>query len=261
LGLRDLLAFLTTLPLGGGSLEGAASSFPLAPVAGLIVGGIAAGLGAVLAPLTPAGAGLLYAAAYVLVTGALHLDGYADVEDVLASGLRGSDALRVLKDPRRGSHSIAMLAGGLLASAGAAAALAARGAVILVVSAIEVHVGASEAMFAAARSSRPPPYRGLSTLFHKAAKSPGALRLNLAVLAPAAAAPLLASYPLGGWVRVVIAASAGLAASLAAALYARRRAEGVLGFVNGDVLGYIYEVSRIAGLLASALAVALYALL
>jgi len=150
-GFRDLLSFLTTLPVGGRSLEGAADSFPEAPLVGLLVGLAAGGLGGLAGLLWGSCmAGAVYMAAYTLVTGGLHLDGYADVEDVLGSGLRGGEALRVLKDPRRGAHALAMVvvdgiasvavAAGLYSAAGATGLAAAAAAVLAIDMALAHHV-------------------------------------------------------------------------------------------------------------------------
>jgi adenosylcobinamide-GDP ribazoletransferase len=254
-GFRDLLAFLTTLPVGGGSIEGAAEAFHLAPLAGLAVGLIAGAAGAAAGILWGACmAGAVYLAAYILATGGLHLDGFTDVEDVLGSGLRGGEALRVLKDPRRGSHAVAMLAAdALLASAAAAALYSGGGPLVLAAAAAATHAAAGASMVLTARNAPPPPYQGLSTLFHEAARRPGALRglaasLTLA-LAPTAALAALPASPAG--LLVLAASLAPLAAFPAGVWWALRVPVGVLGFANGDVLGYTYELVRAWGLLAS----------
>ena len=108
MGLRDLLAFLTALPLGGGSLEGAARSIHLAPLAGLLVGSlVAAAYTAGLEVLPPPGAAALALAAHLAVTGGLHLDGFADYSEVVLARARGGDAERILRDPRRGGMALA----------------------------------------------------------------------------------------------------------------------------------------------------------
>lgn len=108
--MRDALAFLTVLPVGvrhhpPGRL--AALAFP--PV-GLAVGGawVAVGWSAtsVWGPL--AGAALVLLADLVL-TGALHLDAFADVADGVASRRRGEDAIAVMRDPAVGAVGAAAL--------------------------------------------------------------------------------------------------------------------------------------------------------
>ena len=255
MGLRDLVSFLTTLPAGRGSLEGAARSFPLAPLVGALTGLLSGIAGAAGAALWGACAGgVLYTVAYILLTGGLHLDGYADVEDVLGSGLRGEEALQVLKDPRRGAHALVMVSAGLLASAALAGALAATGGPpALVLGGVTAHASAAASMVVLARRAPPPPYQGLSNLFHEAARGRGALRALAASLAAPAALALLAAVLADGQQAVALA-SASLAALLGAPAgvwLAIRGPVEALGFANGDVLGYSYEASRLAGLLAS----------
>ncbi|MEB2835666.1 MAG: adenosylcobinamide-GDP ribazoletransferase [Desulfurococcales archaeon] len=258
MGFRDLLSFLTTLPIGGGgSLEGAAEAFPLAPLAGGVVG-LMAGLAGAAAGILwgPIVAGVFYSAAYILLTGGLHLDGYADVEDTLGSGLTGGEALRVLKDPRRGSHALVMVAFNLLLSTGAAAAIYTdAGPLGLALAATITHAASGASMLLLARRAEPPPYRGLSTLFHRAARAPRALAKALAALAATEAAALAAAAASASWGSLAAALAPLTAPSIGVALGLRGPVR-VLGFANGDVMGYTYEATRLTGLLAAALAAA-----
>jgi adenosylcobinamide-GDP ribazoletransferase len=80
------------------------------PVVGLLLGGLLFGLDASLsATVPPLRAGLLVAA-WVLVTGALHLDGLADSADAWIGG-RGERErmLVIMKDPRAGPAAIAAI--------------------------------------------------------------------------------------------------------------------------------------------------------
>lgn len=86
------------------------------PGAGLIVGLIVAGAGWVGALLDPWTGALLALITWVLVTGALHLDGLGDVAD--ASGAAHKDRerlLSVLADPHVGSFGVTAIALQLLA--------------------------------------------------------------------------------------------------------------------------------------------------
>jgi adenosylcobinamide-GDP ribazoletransferase len=108
---RTAVAFLTRLPVPAPaepSLDRAAVFFPLV---GLLVGGIAAAVRAlgdqVLPPLP---ATLLAIAAALLVTGALHEDGLADVADGLGAHVSRERRLEILRDPRVGTFgSLALL--------------------------------------------------------------------------------------------------------------------------------------------------------
>ncbi len=103
--------FLTRLPV---SLQVAPANEELGrsvlcyPVVGLMIGALLVGLGRLLPEL----AGLLPAAillcVWVLLTGALHLDGLADSADAWAGGLGdGGRTLAIMKDPRSGPVAVA----------------------------------------------------------------------------------------------------------------------------------------------------------
>ena len=98
------IAFLTRLPVparGVPNLNRAAVYFPLV---GLLVGGIAAATRALADQvLHPLPATLLAVAAAVVVTGALHEDGLADVADALGAHTTRQRRLEILKDPRVGT--------------------------------------------------------------------------------------------------------------------------------------------------------------
>ena len=74
------------------------------PLVGAVIGGlvaaVAVGASLVLPPML---AGLLGAAAWVLLTGGLHLDGVADCGDGLACAASREKRLEIMKDPRLGS--------------------------------------------------------------------------------------------------------------------------------------------------------------
>ncbi|WP_010543806.1 adenosylcobinamide-GDP ribazoletransferase [Sphingomonas elodea] len=112
------LQFLTRLPLPTVAADEAAfvRSMRWFPAAGLVVGLVvlvAAWLGLQLDPWSGALAAL---AAWVGVTGALHLDGLADLADASGALHKGRDRLRaVLADPHVGSFGVVAIAMQLLA--------------------------------------------------------------------------------------------------------------------------------------------------
>jgi len=244
LGFRDLLAFLTTLPVGAGSLEGAARSYWAAPAVGLIVGVAAAGaglLGAVAGG--PALGAALYILVHVALTGGLHLDGVADVGDVLHSGARGGDAARILRDPRKGAGAVIAVATILLVQYGAAQALLAsprHGALALAVG----HVFSYTAMVAASKVFPPSPYTGLGRLFATLGlegwRFPAGIALGLALAGPA-----LAYEPFVASCEGVATVLGGLAVGWLAVSR--------IGYANGDVLGMVQEAGRAAGLVGAGL--------
>ena len=109
-GLRLATQFLTRLPVPGvadfspADLARCAAWFPFV---GLIVGAIVAALVAVLEPRGPALAGIVGLIAWVWLTGALHLDGLADLADALGAAHRDPNRfLAVLSDPHVGTFGL-----------------------------------------------------------------------------------------------------------------------------------------------------------
>lgn len=100
------IRFLTILPLGqqqrveGRQLGAATRYFPLA---GLLIGLIVALAAAVFGWLMAgAGAAALTVAVWVVITGALHLDGLADTVDGFYAGRRPDEVLEIMRDPHIG---------------------------------------------------------------------------------------------------------------------------------------------------------------
>lgn len=240
--LADVLlvtSFLTRLPVPlrpeskNRLLAEAAWAFP---VAGLVVGaagGLALLCGFQLG-LHPLASSLLAIAASVLVSGALHEDGLADVADGFGGGREVEDKLRIMRDSRVGSYGVlamvfsvglrAAVLAGMTAPSGAALALIAaaavsRGTVVAVMSKMD-----------AARSD------GLAA---GAGKPSGETMMVALTLSAVAAFVLLGA---GGWIALV----AAFAAAAVMAGLARRQ----IGGQTGDALGAVQQVSEIAVLMS-----------
>ena len=111
-GLRAAAVFLTRVPMGRMSSEDAsdiAGALPWFPLVGALVGAVVAALyAAAREALDPLPASALAVAAGVVLTGAFHEDGLADVADAIgASG--PEDARRILKDPTHGTYGVSAL--------------------------------------------------------------------------------------------------------------------------------------------------------
>jgi adenosylcobinamide-GDP ribazoletransferase len=227
---RIAVAFLTRLPVpvpAEPSLDRAAVFFPLV---GLLVGGIAAAtraLGDQILPPLPAT--LLAVTAALLVTGALHEDGLADVADGLGAHVSRERRLEILRDPRVGTF-------------GALALIVAVGLVVTTVGAlgtedaaralIAAHVLSRWAMLPVSRFLAPARPGGAGALLRVRTPS-----LALATL-PAAAIALAAAKPAAG-------AAAIAAAALAAAVMALTLQRG-LGGVTGDGYGATAKLTELA---------------
>jgi len=236
------VSFLTVLPIRFRKLPApdvvAASRFWY-PAVGLLLGAALGGWTALLsaARYPPPVSAFLVLAAWVLLSGALHLDGFCDLCDGLFAGRTPEDRLRILKDPRLGTFG---LAGGVLLLVGKFALLtglltAAPGRAPWVVAAA-VTASRCLAVCLAAGARYPRPHGTGKALVE--ATRPWEAGL-FAALAAAAAFPVLS--PLRALpVFVVVAGLRWLC---------RRR----LGGITGDCLGAAIELSELLFLLTAVL--------
>ena len=221
--------FLTRVPVPTGAVTARELGRAVAwfPAVGAALGGALVGVHLLLAGRVAPALGAIAAVALLAgLTGALHLDGFADVFDALGGGRGSRDRmLAIMRDSRIGAHGAAalvlLLAAKLVAVAGApawalfGAPIAARWAVVPLI------IG-----FPYARPE------GLGQPFHGGA-GPAQLVAATAVTALALAgfgAPALA------------AAGVALVAALALAIWLHRR----LGGLTGDVYGAAIELAELA---------------
>lgn len=125
------VAFLTRLPIPGSppaapSEVGRAATF--FPAVGGLLGAVVAGSALALSPrLPPFLCATLLVALLALLTGALHLDGLADMADGFGGGRTRADVLRIMRDHAIGTYGASALGLVLLAKVAATAALLAAG--------------------------------------------------------------------------------------------------------------------------------------
>lgn len=245
MGLLDVLAFLTRLPVGPRSIEGVGKSMWAFPLAGLLIapplalaayGLISTGLDNLLT------AALLVALLYLL-TGIHHFDGLVDFADAAAKKGSPEERLEVMRDPAVGAAGL--LAGALtLLLLWAAAAQVGRLLDFAILLALlgSAEMGAKHAMVVAAASGRPAG-RGSGRAFLGEAT---AMRLigSFALTA-------LLTFGLWGWafgftppglLPAAILLLVGHVVPKAVVAAAHR----TLGGVNGDVLGATNELARAA---------------
>jgi adenosylcobinamide-GDP ribazoletransferase len=108
------MQFLTRIPLATRTLfdnKDYANSLAWYPVIGLVLGGLVWLSGLALTELSSASlAAALLLAVWVLLTGALHLDGVADCADAWVGGFGDREkTFQILKDPRSGPIAVVML--------------------------------------------------------------------------------------------------------------------------------------------------------
>jgi adenosylcobinamide-GDP ribazoletransferase len=237
-GVRLALTTLTVLPLRAGRVDRATAAVAMgvAPVVGLLLGGV---LAVLLVALRAAGApdllaGALTVATAVLLTRGLHLDGLADTVDALGSYRSGGAALDVMKKPDIGPFGVAAIALALLIQA------AAMGPQAAVLAWTAGRLAITVACRRGVPAARPD---GLGALV--AGTVPGPVVAGLAVAVAAGAVWAVPGRPWQGPVVV--------AAALLVVLLLVRHAVRRFGGVTGDVLGAVAEVATTVTLAGLAL--------
>jgi adenosylcobinamide-GDP ribazoletransferase len=108
--LRAAFAYFSILPLGFAEAPRAAAIAAL-PLVGVVLGGIAGTLGWLASMVLPAPLAVVVGfAASVVLSGAIHLDGFLDTCDALFASVSPERRFAILKDPRHGSYALAGLA-------------------------------------------------------------------------------------------------------------------------------------------------------
>ena len=240
--LRAALALLTRLPVradGAARARGARAAWAW-PLAGAGVGALAglAGWAALAAGLPAAVAAGLVLTVQVVVTGALHEDGLADVADGFWGGWTPERRLEIMRDSRIGAYGALALVLGVGLRWAALAALAPSALLFAPIAAGALSRAGMAAVMAALAPARP---GGLAASVGRpspvTAALAGALGLVVAGLAVGPPAAFLAAL-------AVAAAAAGMAAL----------ARAKLGGQTGDVLGAAQQAGELAVLVALAAA-------
>lgn len=251
-GVRFAFGTLTVLParITRWDRPAARTGMACAPLAGLVVGVLAAAAGVLL--LVLGGGPLLAAAVTVAVPAALtrglHLDGLADTADGLGSAKPAEDALRIMKQSDIGPFGVvALLVVMLIQVAALSQAYAGgwvRGALAIVLAAVTARL----AMTLASRDGVPPARpEGLGAAVAGVVPRPAAAAIAALTVLAAAASALPLGLPAAAQ-----HAAAVLAGLLAAELLLRRCVRRFDG-VTGDVFGALAEVSATTVLIALAL--------
>jgi len=231
------LGFLSVLPLPARA-HGMPTGVTLACFgpAGLLLGGVAAGLEVALAPVLPVAArSAVVLALVVALSGAMHLDGLMDSADGLFGGRTRDRRLEIMRDSRVGGYGMAAGLLVVLVQYAALASVASQRAVA-VLCAVGLSRGASALALGVARPARD---EGLASVYSVARRR----WAGLAAFAVACAA----TVPLCGW-RGVGACGAGLLAMVAVVALFRRR----VGGMTGDGFGAVVELTLAGALLCLA---------
>jgi adenosylcobinamide-GDP ribazoletransferase len=234
--LRSTLAYFTILPVGAADAPDA-ETLAWLPVAGALVGAIsgAAALGVAAIAPHPLAVAVAFGAPLVL-TGAIHLDGFLDGCDAFFAAVPPTRRLEILKDPRHGTFALAGLAVAGVAWLAALASLAPR------TYPLALALAGAVARWSAVIHALRVPYGRAGASARAFDRRPSLVVLGLgALLIVVLASP----FGLRGAIACVLAL--GCAASCVA--WIQRRLGGVL---VGDAYGFTIVVTEVVTLLALA---------
>jgi adenosylcobinamide-GDP ribazoletransferase len=243
-GFVDAVGFLTRVPVGrrDTTAHAMAAAVPWFPVVGVVIALLEAGVFALARdPLTPLAAAALAVTAQLLLTGAFHEDGLADLADA-AGGWSRQQRLAILDDPFHGTYGVLALVASFAVRTAALAALTAGRATGALVAAHGGGRGAAVLLMGllpAAAST------GLGASYLEPLR-----RSQAAAGVAAGAVAVVAGLGVGeGWSPAAAVVALVVAAVLAAAVgaYARR----TLGGLTGDALGAAEQVAEAAILLVA----------
>lgn len=230
----------------------------LAPVVGLVLGGIA---GAVVAavhlarPDAPLLAAVLGVAVLVILSGGLHLDGLADTADALGSRRDRETMLRIMKRGDVGPFGVVALIGVLLVDVAAVGACvqAGIGWQALVIASTSSRLTLPWLCRTGVPSARPD---GLGAMVAGTVRTGVAVLVSLLMIAGAVALVLVTAPDGTGSTpprQLLVGAGSAVAVAVGAGLAVAGRARRSLGGITGDVLGAGVELTFAAALLTLAL--------
>jgi adenosylcobinamide-GDP ribazoletransferase len=232
--LRNAAAFLTRVPMpsrGTTATPDLARAYRAFPIVGALIGAVIGAADLLLlrigVPALPAAA--LALGAGLLLTGALHEDGLADVADGFGGGDDKARKLEIMRDSRLGSFGALALLVMFVAKVGALVALP-RGDVILDMIAVHALARAPLAVIAARM-----PYARDEGLAITTGRPDAKAAFAACVLAAMIA---LIGLPFGAAVKAMLVAAA---TAFCLAILAQRR----IGGQTGDVLGATEQVCEV----------------
>lgn len=237
-GFHSAVGFLTRVPVAASIQNEAqiARAVPWFPVVGAAVGlSLACLYAAALLVLPPFVAATVAITAGLLITGAFHEDGLADVVDAFWGGWDRDQRMRILKDPRLGTYGVLAIVVTLLLKIGVVSSLGTWTALLLLPAAHAL----SRALAIHAMTAYPAVAEGLGASYISALTVRQARAGMIAGVA-------LSTMAIGWW--VIPAGLLGWVGARLVGAISMRKIEGV----NGDVLGAIQQVSEVLILLMGA---------
>ena len=227
-GLLGALQFLTRVPLRLPAGVEHARILPWFGVVGVLIGAVVGGTAAGLSQIVPVPVAAACAVVVgLLITGAFHEDGLADIADAFGGGWTVEGRLVILKDSRHGTYGVAALSSSIVLRVVCAASIAAPGAAVAAF--VAAH-GIGRVSAVAALKAAPP--AGESGLGVDAASSLRTAPTVVGLLAAVGATAVVC----GWW--VVPFLGAALVGTTTVVVLAVRK----IGGLAGDVLGAIEQV-------------------
>lgn len=227
-GFLGALQFLTRVPIRTRRAVAHGRAVPWFPVVGVLigaaVGGIAAGASELVPPLV---VGAVAVAVGLLVTGAFHEDGLADVADAFGGGWTVERRLEILKDSRHGTYGVAALTTSIVVRVASAASIVAPAE--LFAAFVAAHCLGRSAAVVAMRLAPPATESGLGV------SAASALR-PVPTLVGLAGGTAVVAVLTGWWILPFLGAAA--TGTVATVWLAVRK----IGGLAGDVLGAVEQV-------------------
>jgi adenosylcobinamide-GDP ribazoletransferase len=227
--------FLTRVPMRlrrEPSLAAAVVWFPVVgALIGAAVGGVAAGAWHLVSPVVAGGLGVV---AGLLITGAFHEDGLADVADAFGGGWTVERRLEILKDPRHGTYGVAALCASIVIRVIALGSM--PGPAAMFATSVAAHTmarGTAVVLMAAVPLAT---HHGLGADYGRSTTWRTATIAGCAAIA-------ITALAVGWWVGPLVLA--GAVSAGAVGWLARRK----IGGISGDVLGTCEQIAECAALI------------
>ena len=227
-GFLGAVQFLTRIPVRTRAAVPHDRVLPWLPFVGALIGAFVGGVAAALAELVPAAVAATAAVvAGLLITGAFHEDGLADIADAFGGGITRERRFQILKDPRHGTYGVAALCSSVVLRVVTAASIVSSSA--LFAGFVAAHALGRTSAVAAMGVLPPASEAGLGADHARRLRS-------IATTVGIAVAIAIVVVVTGWWSAALIGAA--LAGTGAVALLAMRK----IGGLTGDVLGAIEQV-------------------
>lgn len=227
-GFLGAVQFLTRVPLRLGAPVDHARVVPWFGVVGVLIGAAVGGVAAGLTELVPVAVAATCAVVVgLMITGAFHEDGLADIADAFGGGWTFERRLEILKDSRHGTYGVAALSSSILVRVVCAASIAAPSA--LFVAFVAAHGIGRVSAVAAMKAAPPATESGLG------ADSASSLRAAPTIIGLTTAVGAVALV--SGWWLLPFVGVATIGTAAVVALAIRK-----IGGLAGDVLGAVEQV-------------------